>query len=332
MSVIAKIIAVFLLILAVALSIFAYRLATAPEVVSVELAPPAASVAPTLPVKVPTYDVVIARRDLAPGDVLTPDALELVQWPVRPATAFANVTPLEGRVLRLPVAKGEPVTQAWLAHGLATYLHTGERALSIPVDEVVGAGNRITPGDKVDVFFTLNKDRDQIGATQARLLLAGVSVLAYGEQSIDGPGEGAAQNQGSTRGASSAKAPRTAILAVPLEVVNELLLAERSGKLQLVLRAPDDIGTPDRSLFPARESVLGGRASLTPVQREALKESANQAYAGASLPDLSALNQTDKQITPPPVSAAAPQRRTADGGEGRRLQLIRGSQVQTVPY
>src|SRR5690606_34600268 len=79
------------------------------------------------------------------------------------------------------------ILQPWLARGLATYLNPDFRALAVPIDDVAGIAGAIQPGNVVDVFFTLNKDRDQVDDTQARLLLPSVQVLAWGDQSVDGP-------------------------------------------------------------------------------------------------------------------------------------------------
>src|SRR5690625_2692005 len=189
MSTLTKVIAVFLLGLAVALAVVAYRLVTAPA--------PTMAV-PDIPAPVvekpvvqqpdqPVYDVVVATRDLEPGETLEVDKLELRQWSQVPEQAFTMRDELEGQVLRMPVARGEVILSSVLARGLATYLEPDFRALSIPVDDVAGVAGTITPGDTVDVFFTLNKDRDQVGDTQARLLLPAVQVLAWGDQSVDGP-------------------------------------------------------------------------------------------------------------------------------------------------
>src|SRR3546814_10697731 len=95
-----------------------------------------------------------------------------------------------------------------LARGLATYLHEGERAVTIPVDESAGASQQVTHGDMVDVFFTLSQN-SEVTDTQTRLLLPRVRVLAYGNESVDGPL--VAPDKTGRRAA----APPTAVLAVP---------------------------------------------------------------------------------------------------------------------
>lgn len=322
MSTLTKVIAVFLLGLAVALAVVAYRLVTAPA--------PTMAV-PDIPAPVveklvvqqpaqPVYDVVVAKRDLEPGETLEVDKLELRQWSQVPEQAFTMPDELEGQVLRMPVARGEVILSSVLARGLATYLEPDFRALSIPVDDVAGVAGTITPGDTVDVFFTLNKDRDQVGDTQARLLLPAVQVLAWGDQSVDGP----LRSVDESPRRNETRAVRTAILAVPLEDVSETLLAMRSGSLQLVLRAPEDSGRPDRELFPEPAPVLAASAQLDAGQQEALKEASNRAYAGARLSGLAGAElQHDVASAPQPSSGS---------GSGRRMEVIRGGHVQSIPY
>src|SRR3546814_7974755 len=136
------------------------------------------------------------------------------------------------QVARLDVAVGEPVTGQSLAQGLAQQLHAGERAVAVPVDEIIGAGNRVAPGDLVDIFFALEKD-NEVKGSQVRLLQSRVRVLAYGTQSIDGPP--VASDKPVVQRNVSPPPDKSALLAVPVERVNEMLLASRPGHLQLAL-------------------------------------------------------------------------------------------------
>src|SRR3546814_9757896 len=72
------------------------------------------------------------------------------------------------QVARLDVAVGEPISGQSLAQGLAQQLHAGERAVAVPVDEIIGAGNRVAPGDLVYIFFALEKD-NEVKGSQVRL-------------------------------------------------------------------------------------------------------------------------------------------------------------------
>lgn len=319
MTGVSKILAAVLLAAGIVLAALAYYVASRPVAAPPAPAPAAPAIAEA---KVPqaTYPVVLAAKPLVAGTRLEADMLEVVQWPVALSHGYARPEDLAGEVVRLDIAPGEPVTRQMLAQGLARQLHEGERAVAVPVDEIVGAGNRIMPGDLVDVFFMLKKDQEVQGS-QVRLLQSRVRVLAYGPESIDGPpveGDKPAVQRPATQPPA-----RTALLAVPIENVNELLLASRAGQIQLALRAPDDETLPDRELFAVRQAVLPERSGLTPEQREALQAGPNRAYAGDSLAQLDG-------PAPQPVKRTGSAR--AGSGGGRSIEILRGDSTQRVPY
>jgi len=316
-----KILAAVLLAAGVVLTFLAYHLATRPAPAAV--AAPAGDGASPAPASAPAsagprYPVVLAATAIAAGTRLEPAMLKVEQWPVSLSQGYARPEDLLGEVARLDIAAGEPVTGQFLAQGLARQLRAGERAVAVPVDEIVGAGNRVMPGDLVDVFFALEKNQEVQG-TQVRLLQSRVRVLAYGTQSVDGPPV-ASDKPAVQRGAQ--QPARSALLAVPVERVNELLLASRSGHLQLALRAPDDEVLPDRDLFLPRQPVMTARNGLSAAQVEALQTGPNRAYAGDSLAQLDG-------PAPEPVKRAAA--RPAGAG-GRSIEILRGDSAQHVRY
>ncbi|NLY64855.1 MAG: Flp pilus assembly protein CpaB [Alcaligenaceae bacterium] len=324
-----KIVAIGLVLLAAILGFFAYKLAIKPE-------PAPAPVVITQPQQVqqvvaskPTRAVVLAARDIQAGRVIQADMLKIAQWENVPANGFATKEELVGKVVRFDIGVDEPITKGLMAMGIATYLEEGQRAITIPVDEIVGAGNLIMPGDVVDVFFTLNS-AGEVGA-QSRLLLPQVRVLAYGNNSVDGPTvEPANENAVNRQQAQATRATpaRTAMLAVSLEEVNKLLLATRNGKLQLALRAPKDENLPDLTLFPEPEPVLKGKPDLSPEQMLALADAGNQAYAGMSLPDLSGQLQDKEQKEEEALDSPV----IKQGNSGKTVQIIRGTQIENVKY
>ncbi|ALM84000.1 Flp pilus assembly protein CpaB [Bordetella sp. N] len=322
MSNVTKIVAVLLLLIALGLAYLAMRIAMQPP------APP--STAPAVVRSqdaVPTHPVVVAARAIEAGTQVDGAALTVAQWPVMPSGAFAAPADLANAVTRVAIQPGEPVTKFQLARGLANYLQPGERAVAIAVDEIIGASNRIRPGDSVDVFITLERGQE-VGGTQARLLQSRVRVLAYGSQSLDGPD--ADEKAAAQRNGGAAPAPRNAMLAVPVAQVNELLLAARSGRLQLALRAPDDATVPDPALFPARQPVLNARADLNVSQKTLAADDVNRAYAGDSLPQLS--GPAPRVEAPVAATKPAPAQRTARGGGGRSVEVVRGGQSEMVSY
>ena len=319
MSLTAKIVAGLFILVALVLGFFAIQLATRP------VPPPPAPVWPvqvqnTAPAEpeVQTFPVLVAAGRIEPGVPIAADKLKVAQWPVQPGGVETDPKQIEGKVLRKALMAGEPVMSADVMRGLATYLEPGERAVTIAVDELSGAQNRIQPGDLIDVFLLMERSAEVPG-TQTRLLQSRVRVLAYGADAVSGPGAAVDTNT------PNAAVARNAILAVPVEQVNELLLASRAGKLQLVLRSPGDTDMPDPSLFPRRAPVLNARAGLTPVQQASARDGINAAFAGDALPQLAG-----PAPEPPPQQAAPRSQRPAGGG--RSVEIIRGGDISTVTY
>lgn len=318
MSSLSKIIAGVLLAAGLVLAFVAWRLASEPAAPApVATGPTAATTAPA-PVEAPAkrYPVVVASAAIPAGTRIDGEKmLKVDEWQVALSGSFSSRTPLEGAYARVDIAPGDPVLPSMLAQGLGRQLKPGERAVAIGVDEVVGGGNRIAPGDLVDVFFMVEKGVEIQGG-QARLLQSQVRVLAYGAESVDGPGEK------TTLPGPPGQPAKTAVLAVPVEQVSELMLASRAGRLQLALRPVGDDAKPDTQLFAQRSAVLPPRPDLTPEQRAQLLTGPNRAYAGESLAQLEGTSPAAK---PAPVRAAG-------GGGGRTVEILRGDKSERVRY
>jgi pilus assembly protein CpaB len=255
-----------------------------------------------------TSSVIVAATTLPAGTPLTASSVKLVNAAQRPADGFSDPDAVVGSVPLIDIPAGAVVTSKVLARGLSMALKPGERAVAVPVDEQAGAGNRIVPGDYVDVFVSLKAPTNYQPAardgapdpSQTRLLLSRLRVLAYGADdlpaassktpqpaSTDGS-KSTASGDGDSRAATSAApsqsgpkdVPHTAVLAVPVAEASQLLLGVQNGKLSLGVRRPTDEGQPDDALFPAPRAVLIARADLTPEQRQQLLQPENQAYAG----------------------------------------------------
>jgi len=319
MNNVTKIVAALLVLLAVLLGGYAFVLATKP-------APPARPAAAPAPLSEKRIPVVVADKPLPAGMPIDTSALKVVELPIDPAGSFRATSDLDGKIPKFDVGPGTPVTESILVKGLTLLLNDGERAVAVPVDEVVGTGNRVSPGDFVDVFFTL-KQSQNITKTQARLLLSRLRVLTYGSASAagDAPADDSAPV---VRGNHQPAPARTAVLAVPTADVNRLLLATQNGKLQLVLRNPTDATAPDVKLFPEPPPVLAGRNGLTREQREALELADNQAYAGLELTGLSgAAARPAPVVRPRPRPTAA-----APKVPSNTVEVVRGTKREVVGF
>jgi pilus assembly protein CpaB len=251
---------------------------------------PAAPISHVLPMSAPAANgvpVVVAAEALPAGQVISFASLHVANQAQAPQGSFTEVDAVAGRMPLVGIPAGTAITSDLLAHGMALQLIPGERALAVPVDEVAGVGNRIVPGDYVDVFLSLKsptntgigQNRDQ---SQTRLLLSRLRVLAYGDHNLPVPAASAAKPASSTAGQTVANndSPRTAVLAVPVADVDELLLGVQNGKLTLALRYPGDESQPDNRLFPQPPVVLPPLAYLTDEQHQRIDSPENDAFAG----------------------------------------------------
>ncbi|GGA01924.1 Flp pilus assembly protein CpaB [Dyella caseinilytica] len=234
--------------------------------------------------------VVVAADALPAGQAISFSSLRLTNEAQPPQGSFTNVDAVAGHLPLVGIPAGTPVTADLLAHGMAMQLIPGERALAVPVDEVAAVGNHIVPGDYVDVFLSLKSpqntgpgpNRDQ---SQTRLLLSRLRVLAYGDRNLPVPAASVGKPATSTAEQSTvrndvAEQARTAVLAVPLADIDELLLGAQNGKLTLALRYPGDDSQPDNRLFPQPPVVLAPLAYLSGEQHEQLNSPENDAFAG----------------------------------------------------
>lgn len=255
------------------------------------------------------HHVVVTTQPLAAGTPIPAASLKVMELPIRPDGAFGKVEAVAGQTPIVAVGAGVPLITSQLASGLATQIEPGERAVAVSVDEVVGVGNRVAPGDFVDVFFVLKRDGMEVSGTQARLLLSRLRVLAFGNRSVSQP---APKPEESVAGRRT-EPIRTAVLAVPVDDVNALVVAQQSGHLLLALRHPSDAEMPSENRFPPVPPVLrpvAGGAS-TPHALDA-------ATAGVALTGLA--GPTAAHV-PLPVAARAT--RPAAGPAEGSVEVIR---------
>lgn len=213
---------------------------------------------------VPKLNVVVAVKPIQAGVPIPPDAIKVEAMPVRPEGAFDSVAAVEGKIPAENFVPGEPILAQRIfgvERGIASIIRPGERAVAVKVDEVIGVGNRLNPRDVVDVFVTMRRNQDEIGETQSKLLLAGVTVLAVGNRTVQG--RDVKQTEATTRPGGAAEPPRTVVLAVPFTEVNRLALAGETGKVLLALRNPLDKMPPLAEPVPTAEEA--GKVTLRQV-------------------------------------------------------------------
>lgn len=239
---------------------------------------------------VETVPVLTAAADIPARTAITGDMLRMARVPVDLKLPQAMVTSSDavGKVTKLPISRGEEVLTTKLfgdreQSGLAFVVPDGKRAVAVSVNEVVGSGGMIVPGDTVDVVAVMDVETNnnassannprfgvdpsnqaQIKAV-AQYILQNVEVLAVAQdlegdppppttpQKVAGAvGPGNAAPQPVKQANNIQPAAHTATLAVGPEEAEKLVLAEDKGRIRLVLRAHGDNTTlkvDDNAMF-----------------------------------------------------------------------------------
>ena len=323
-----KIIAAILVLLALALGGYAWLLSRQP--------PPPVAVAPSAATaktaQAQTFPVVVAAKPLPAGQVIPADALRIEHLTINPVGAFQETGPLAGRVPVIDLSEGSPLLQGQLVSGLALRVSEGERAIAIKADEIMGVGNKVQPGDFVDVFLMLKSDGKDIDRSQARLLLSRKRVLAYGSASVDGLPSKMDKNGGAQQQAQRAEAARTAVLAVPVDDINRLTLAENSGRLLLALRNPTDMSEPDPKLFAELPTALQPPPPKAGEPRRPPLEGLDRAQAGVTTADFVTGGKPGALRAPAIAAVRTPTTRTGESRGGLKVEVIRGDRSETINY
>ena len=171
--------------------------------------------------------VVAAGKPLEAGEMLKPDSLRLVEWPVALPGSFTKIDELKDRIVLYPVISEQPILNGYLAAvgataGLAARIPAGMRAISVHSDEVVGVAGFLLPGTHVDVLLTYHADRTADPRTTT--VLQDVVVLAAGQQIRPDP-EG-----------KPASVTNVVTLLLRPEDSQKLVLATSLGAIHFVLR------------------------------------------------------------------------------------------------
>lgn len=182
---------------------------------------------------VATAEVVVAKGDLAWGTKLTPEMLQVVNYPAGalPAGYYKNIDDLKEAVLLNDLKTNEVILRSKLASGkdvgsgVAAVTDPTKRAMSVKVDEVIGVSGFIKPGDHVDVMVTIEQDAKSQNPI-AKMILGNLKVLAAGMQYEKNGNE------------KDSKPVQVMTLEVDIEEAEKLALASTQGKLRLALRNP----------------------------------------------------------------------------------------------
>lgn len=181
--------------------------------------------------------VLVAKTDIPALSRLEEDMFTLMQLPkefIHPQ-ALTEQSQVGGTFARERLAAGEQVLASRLVAegehgaGLAYLVSPGYRALSLAVDAVSGVGGFILPGDRVDVFVTIDVPEAERQIVATALVAENLRVLAVG--AVTGTG---GQEHLPTDNVT---------LEVPANKAAELTHAGNRGVLRLTLRPVGEKGT-----------------------------------------------------------------------------------------
>jgi pilus assembly protein CpaB len=156
--------------------------------------------------------------------------LKLTEIPegVLPAGAYTDLAEVEGKVSTTSIGRGEIlVAERFAAHSrgstLAALVAPNMRAVTVRVDDVIGVGGFLLPGNTVDVV-SARKNRDQRAITET--ILKNIKVLAVDQD------------------AATEENEPVIVRAVTLEVTpkdaEKIVKARTEGSIQLTLRNPEE--------------------------------------------------------------------------------------------
>lgn len=260
--------------------------------------------------EVASVKVVVAAKDIELGTELTPQVLDMVDWPQQsvPPGAFSSVQSLLGtpgqstpRVVRIGVQKGEPVLESKLARvgakaGLAAIVAEGKRAMTVSVNEIVGVAGFTLPGNYVDIL--LNTTEDERGASSgdkriSRTVLEHVLVLAVA--------------QTAKRDETTPRVVSAVTLEVTPQEAEKIDLARSVGSLTLVLR---------------------NQVDLKPIETEGVRKAALFSDTGT---ELKGEVKAAADVAPAPKPAPKPRgSKAAKSSAGGQVEVIRGVTRSTV--
>ncbi|HVK20720.1 MAG TPA: SAF domain-containing protein [Actinokineospora sp.] len=134
------------------------------------------------PHDVDSVPMLVAARSLAAGADLSPADVRVVRAPpeLRPESAFTDPPSVAGRILALPAAEGEPITEARLVGPAAIDPSQAIVAVRLTDPDLAGV---IRPGARVDVVSAAQEGLGGVVlARDATVVTARVNEQAHGRE------------------------------------------------------------------------------------------------------------------------------------------------------
>ncbi|WLH69143.1 Flp pilus assembly protein CpaB [Pseudomonas sp. FP2309] len=190
--------------------------------------------------------VVVLAHNVPAFVPLTAADLAVEKLRTVPAGSLTQLDQVIGRIPLRALGAGTWLNEESFTAGgpLARMIRPDERALAVAVDDVIGAGGQLSPGDYVDVLLFLRQDA--FNAEQsAQIVIPAMRLLSVGEQmGLASDGQPAVPPPATAEERAQAvqrrAAARTVVLAVPEPLLSRLMLATQAGTLRLAVRSADE--------------------------------------------------------------------------------------------
>lgn len=194
-------------------------------------------------------EVLVAARDVNPGEVLGDTDFRWEKWPkgaidarfvIKSAAGEDPLVDFRDTMARRAIMAGEPLTQAAIvkrgdAGVTSAVLAPGMRTVTVDVSPRSGAAGLILPNDHVDVFMVSNvRDFARVPEDVGRDLLSQVAVEAIMR---DIKVIAVNQNLARPEGAGPGMNAQTVTMEVTSEQAQKILVATQLGQIVLALRS-----------------------------------------------------------------------------------------------
>lgn len=251
--------------------------------------------------------VVVVKQPIPAYKVLTAEDLALDYLKIAPPGSYRTIEEVIGQPVHVELPAGAILEFSNLQPGseVARLLKPGERAVAIPVDEVVGGGGFVQPGDSIDLLLFL---RGENGAKDsAQVVMQSLRVIGFGADIIDPNGGVETPEKKAGRKGERARA-RSAVLAVAEKDVTRIMLASSLGTLRMATRpatelvAAVDATKPDPAQ-PSTEVACKPQSTIPSTsQRQLLTSAALRADGAASTPRTTTKSPQAKPVAKPKPS------------------------------
>ena len=235
--------------------------------------------------------IVVAGRDFGFGEALIAEQVREIPWPRAsvPEGAFANISEMtkDGkRVALTSISTNEPILK-WKISGpgarasLSATVKEGMRAVAVRVNDVVGVGGFVLPGDRVDVLYTRTSRNDN-ESSSTDVLIQNVRVLAV-DQMADQKNE-------------APVVAKVATLEVTTIDAQKLALAQTTGSIGLTLRAAGSLDSAPAQRVVEQELVSSPSVYMDAINAREKEQTALEARLAAFEGTIAAAGQTDEAL------------------------------------